>query len=100
MAKLHLNYLLFLLITILNSFHFAIAEICRLPARLEFVFLVDNSGPYPVKKIKDTVTIAEDLSKKYNGSKFGVSLFSDFDCKAWTSAKLCKERDTYHHSDM
>lgn len=99
MALLHLKYPAIFHITIFYSIHSVISETCRLPTRLEFVFLVDNSGPYPVQKIKDTVTIAEDLSNKYNGSKFGVSLFSDFECEAWSIKSHCKGKAKYHHRD-
>ncbi len=90
-----------LCLTVLCFFSFATADdFCKIPTKLELVFLVDNSDPYNVEKMKDLVPIADDLHTKYPGSKFGLALFSDFECQAWHPPKRCLTTHKFHHNDL
>jgi len=86
----NLKFSLGIYVAILGFACFATPEYCKIPTRLELVFLVDNSDSYPVEKIKDIVLIADTLSIKYPGSKFGLALYSDFECLAWNVPKSCE----------
>lgn len=99
MSNLCPKTLLIIYCTILSFTCFTTGDYCKVPTRLELVFLVDNSDPYPVERIKDIVPIADDLNLRYPNSKFGLALYSDFECKAWNSRSACNTIANDQHQD-